>query len=216
MSRTDYHKSNHTDQELKYKFFGLYLGFPFQAKWPAGFRKWDELKGLDDGRKSGHDNFEAWSESGFMDLEYCQLILKPLYGIKDEDAIEVANIIAKSSINTMGLSLAVNGKISFEQWHNSEPEWKVKTYVYDPATGNTNKEHFWKTEIVLTDDTWVSFFHEDMTICFHWHGDAMPIDNASQVIDLLRLKGYSLPYMGLNPVEKGWVKLAEGKIKTKS
>lgn len=187
-----------TTEKLKYKFFGLHMHQQMQVSNALGSGVY-KLEGLKQA-----DTYQCWTENGWFPMEYCELLLKPLSKLTDKDAIEVANLIAGSSISTMGMSLAINGKISVEQWQNPKPEWKVKTYIYDPVSGDTNGEHFWKTEISLDKENWVSFFHEDMTTCFHWQGDAMPVDNTVQVIDYLRSKSYALPFFGKDPFEEGW------------
>ena len=114
------------------------------------------------------------------------IILKPLSSISDEDAIDVAKIVHSTS------------------FLNHKHKWEVDVDVEYGFKTVSAKGSYHSFDIDIIDDGHVSMYDGD--------NPTLSTLNHYGALDLLRSRGYALPYMGLpvkEMIEAGWIKLID-------
>lgn len=158
--------------ENKTKFFALYWGLDFTGSDQYG----EYMPG-------------TWSEfPKYVDKQY--LILKPLYSISDDDAIEVAKIMTFHDGKGLIIERKKNGEIEMYDRYNDEP-------------------HFLNT-LFFVPDPFEIFSRDDNRNWFQYDAERF-----LEVTDFLRSRGYAVPWMGLSVeqlIEYGWIKIKKKKI----
>lgn len=191
------------DKDLKIKFFGLHLGQRVKGQFNEGLltgiyysMEWEKHFAL----------ILYKGSTGSEEINKCHLILKLLSQISDEDCAYIAMLVMNTEIGLAELMKTI--KNSSDEWVKANPIFSIKKEIYDTSDGID----YWVITISLTDDTYFSFYPEDMTMVYRYLGDTMPVSNTVHINDYLRSKGYLLPFQGLDPVAEGWAVLEEKTI----
>lgn len=163
------------NSENKARFFALY---------------WGQEVLQDYGRKGNVNTYTIEYLDGDRSNQW--IILKPLSKISDEDAVEVAKIMAASS----------SVYFAYEK-----TEWGVdrknatgrQVWVYEKNKSNNNSIA-------------VCYINFSGSVYFNTENGVRLFTDDLSVYDYLRSRGYALPWMGISvekQIEAGWVKLEE-------
>ncbi|MFT3679452.1 MAG: hypothetical protein QM791_04215 [Ferruginibacter sp.] len=122
----------------------------------------------------------AEEEPAYEDVDKCKLLLRRLESISDEDIIEVAGIC---SFGTDGMMVQRIDKV------NEKYIMVCDKYNDNADEKNSLRIYYEQFEIIFLDE-------EGRVSDFDWY-------RMIEVTDLLRSKGYALPYRGIDLFESG-------------
>ena len=163
--------TNEEKQQLKARFFGMHKGAKFVSPCFSG----DQINiGCYDEIEDGRLHARVKGIYGWYALELCELILRPLNSITDEEAIEAFSAAGIYGIEVFRDSdkIGIIGRngISAAIWIKTSP-LPVGRFL----------------------EAWNNFPNRPQPECFEY-----------MLVDWLRSKHFCLPFCGLDPIQEGW------------